>query len=128
MRRSGAKSRPSRPPDRGSGNRRPREANSAGEGHRRSMRVQLHSQRRARHFPSRRRRTIFTESTARGAAAFAGVIQLVECQLPKLDVAGSSPVARSSRTRCASSNCEARIHDVGPGFSQRVVRRRDTVR
>jgi hypothetical protein len=26
----------------------------------------------------------------------AGVIQLVECQLPKLDVAGSSPVARSS--------------------------------
>ena len=26
---------------------------------------------------------------------FAGVIQLVECQLPKLDVAGSSPVARS---------------------------------
>jgi PAS domain S-box-containing protein len=30
-------------------------------------------------------------------AGFAGVIQLVECQLPKLDVAGSSPVARSSR-------------------------------
>ena len=28
-------------------------------------------------------------------AAAAGVIQLVECQLPKLDVAGSSPVARS---------------------------------
>src|SRR5947209_19816411 len=27
----------------------------------------------------------------------AGVIQLVECQLPKLDVAGSSPVARSSK-------------------------------
>ena len=26
---------------------------------------------------------------------FAGVIQLVECQLPKLDVTGSSPVARS---------------------------------
>jgi hypothetical protein len=26
---------------------------------------------------------------------YAGVIQLVECQLPKLDVAGSSPVARS---------------------------------
>ena len=25
----------------------------------------------------------------------AGVIQLVECQLPKLDVTGSSPVARS---------------------------------
>ena len=30
---------------------------------------------------------------------FAGVIQLVECQLPKLDVAGSSPVARSRRSR-----------------------------
>ena len=27
----------------------------------------------------------------------AGVIQLVECQLPKLDVAGSSPVARSQQ-------------------------------
>jgi hypothetical protein len=27
--------------------------------------------------------------------SYAGVIQLVECQLPKLDVAGSSPVARS---------------------------------
>ena len=27
---------------------------------------------------------------------YAGVIQLVECQLPKLDVAGSSPVARSA--------------------------------
>ncbi len=27
----------------------------------------------------------------------AGVIQLVECQLPKLDVVGSSPIARSSR-------------------------------
>ena len=26
---------------------------------------------------------------------FAGVIQLVECQLPKLDVVGSSPIARS---------------------------------
>ena len=28
----------------------------------------------------------------------AGVIQLVECQLPKLDVAGSSPVARSGKS------------------------------
>ena len=28
----------------------------------------------------------------------AGVIQLVECQLPKLDVAGSSPVARSDKS------------------------------
>ena len=27
---------------------------------------------------------------------FAGVTQLVECQLPKLNVAGSSPVARSA--------------------------------
>ena len=27
---------------------------------------------------------------------YAGVIQLVECQLPKLDVVGSSPIARSS--------------------------------
>jgi hypothetical protein len=33
----------------------------------------------------------------------AGVIQLVECQLPKLDVAGSSPVARS----CKSLECNA---------------------
>src|SRR4030081_2382651 len=32
----------------------------------------------------------------------AGVIQLVECQLPKLDVAGSSPVARS---RNRNSDC-----------------------
>ena len=31
-------------------------------------------------------------------ALSAGVIQLVECQLPKLDVAGSSPVARSAET------------------------------
>ena len=29
--------------------------------------------------------------------ADAGVTQLVECQLPKLNVAGSSPVARSIR-------------------------------
>jgi hypothetical protein len=28
-------------------------------------------------------------------SSIAGVIQLVECQLPKLDVAGLSPVARS---------------------------------
>ena len=31
------------------------------------------------------------------AVQYAGVIQLVECQLPKLDVAGSSPVARSCK-------------------------------
>jgi hypothetical protein len=29
------------------------------------------------------------------ASRHAGVIQLVECQLPKLDVVGSSPIARS---------------------------------
>jgi hypothetical protein len=29
----------------------------------------------------------------------AGVTQLVECQLPKLDVAGSSPVTRSIHLR-----------------------------
>ena len=34
---------------------------------------------------------------------FAGVIQLVECQLPKLDVAGSSPVARSTQQPVAIS-------------------------
>jgi hypothetical protein len=36
---------------------------------------------------------------------YAGVIQLVECQLPKLDVAGSSPVARSL------SHCEIRVYE-----------------
>jgi hypothetical protein len=30
--------------------------------------------------------------------AFAGITQLVECDLAKVDVAGSSPVARSKRT------------------------------
>ncbi len=34
-------------------------------------------------------------ATAGNFGGVAGVIQLVECQLPKLDVAGSSPVARS---------------------------------
>ncbi len=34
-----------------------------------------------------------------GRDVVAGVIQLVECQLPKLDVAGSSPVARSNSGR-----------------------------
>ena len=34
-------------------------------------------------------------SVAGASGHLAGVIQLVECQLPKLDVAGSSPVARS---------------------------------
>jgi transcriptional regulator with XRE-family HTH domain len=38
----------------------------------------------------------------------AGVIQLVECQLPKLDVAGSSPVARSDQTRKRRSPSGAR--------------------
>jgi hypothetical protein len=36
-----------------------------------------------------------TGSSHCGRRDHAGVIQLVECQLPKLDVAGSSPVARS---------------------------------
>ncbi len=31
----------------------------------------------------------------RASSARAGITQLVECKLPKLDVAGSSPVARS---------------------------------
>jgi hypothetical protein len=33
----------------------------------------------------------------------AGVIQLVECQLPKLDVAGSSPVARSLASKATAT-------------------------
>jgi hypothetical protein len=43
---------------------------------------------------------------------FAGVIQLVECQLPKLDVAGSSPVARSfyKLLRCKSWRAPAHMH------------------
>ena len=40
---------------------------------------------------------------------FAGVIQLVECQLPKLDVAGSSPVARSSTRQVCSDLAEAEL-------------------
>ena len=40
--------------------------------------------------------------SARSTRTVAGVIQLVECQLPKLDVTGSSPVARSI-TRCHRS-------------------------
>src|SRR5687768_14761087 len=38
----------------------------------------------------------------------AGVIQLVECQLPKLDVVGSSPIARSFVTSAVSVICESR--------------------
>ena len=45
-----------------------------------------------------RRRFLFYEREV-SWVNLAGVIQLVECQLPKLDVAGSSPVARS-RSRC----------------------------
>src|SRR5579862_8348149 len=37
--------------------------------------------------------------------SFAGVIQLVECQLPKLDVVGSSPIARSSHLAPGSGGC-----------------------
>ena len=43
-----------------------------------------------------RRRGLYSDR--RSMAGSAGVIQLVECQLPKLDVAGSSPVARSLLT------------------------------
>src|SRR5438034_10179708 len=39
--------------------------------------------------------SIPTAGSRKPSQDFAGVIQLVECQLPKLDVAGSSPVARS---------------------------------
>ena len=40
-------------------------------------------------------------------ALSAGVIQLVECQLPKLDVAGSSPVARSCISKATATTCVA---------------------
>ena len=46
----------------------------------------------------------------------AGVIQLVECQLPKLDVAGSSPVARSR------SHCDSCGRETGCQFRQPVFR------
>jgi hypothetical protein len=39
-------------------------------------------------------------------ARLAGVIQLVECQLPKLDVTGSSPVARSAGSDKDNDFCE----------------------
>ena len=42
--------------------------------------------------PPTRARPSFT----RAGEHLAGVIQLVECQLPKLDVVGSSPIARST--------------------------------
>src|SRR5437763_1216739 len=42
-----------------------------------------------------RNRAVVSSILTCGSLAPAGVIQLVECQLPKLDVAGSSPVARS---------------------------------
>ncbi len=34
----------------------------------------------------------------------AGITQLVECQLPKLNVAGSSPVARSISDICSKDS------------------------
>ena len=37
-----------------------------------------------------------TETTGCYVLKSAGIAQLVECKLPKLDVAGSSPVARST--------------------------------
>ena len=47
-------------------------------------------------------------------ASTAGVIQLVECQLPKLDVAGSSPVARSVSSLIATF-CETAASLLGRG-------------
>ena len=44
----------------------------------------------------------------------AGVIQLVECQLPKLDVVGSSPIARSLEVAKAQAVPVAGIR-TGPG-------------
>jgi hypothetical protein len=44
----------------------------------------------------------------------AGVIQLVECQLPKLDVVGSSPIARSLEVLEFQSVAVAGIR-TGPG-------------
>jgi hypothetical protein len=45
----------------------------------------------------------------------AGVIQLVECQLPKLDVAGSSPVARSG------NGCQERFVASPPDHDKRFA-------
>ena len=49
-------------------------------------------------------------------AGNAGVIQLVECQLPKLDVAGSSPVARSSARRLFHLRERGRLRKRGRPF------------
>src|SRR4029079_5863822 len=49
------------------------------------------------------RRTFDGWCSSTNFTRLAGVIQLVECQLPKLDVAGSSPVARSQRQPLATS-------------------------
>ncbi len=51
------------------------------------------------------------------ACVHAGVIQLVECQLPKLDVAGSSPVARSEMQSPYSEKSETRRAHVRPAGS-----------
>ena len=45
----------------------------------------------------------------------AGVIQLVECQLPKLDVAGSSPVARSETPQAPATGSVAGALRLGVG-------------
>ena len=60
--------------------------------------------------PPTRARPSFT----RAGEHLAGVIQLVECQLPKLDVTGSSPVARSLEVVVTESLPRARAR-MGPG-------------
>src|SRR5215204_1489726 len=60
--------------------------------------------------PPTRARPSFT----RTGEHLAGVIQLVECQLPKLDVTGSSPVARSLEVVVTESLPRARAR-MGPG-------------
>ncbi len=53
---------------------------------------------RAVRTPARLDAAILRATLLEQQVSLAGVIQLVECQLPKLDVAGSSPVARSEIT------------------------------
>jgi hypothetical protein len=58
---------------------------------------------------------------------FAGVIQLVECQLPKLDVAGSSPVARSDQHQTGKHLLQRR-KDAGAGVLSAFVEPTDDIR
>jgi hypothetical protein len=50
----------------------------------------------------------------------AGLTQLVECQLPKLDVAGSNPVSRSETCRCATRPASIRHSRSAPPSPARV--------